>query len=93
MSQKQVESANIQEDYCRDNLDPGMVEKLEAGAFRQLCRHLQQRSSVVANMELMTLAGFCRNCLAKVRRCAFLLNEFSHFILKLIFIIDFHLSC
>jgi hypothetical protein len=41
-------------------------QRLEAGAFRQLLTHLQERSNVVSNMELMTLSGFCRNCLAKV---------------------------
>ncbi|KAL7578072.1 hypothetical protein ACA910_015006 [Epithemia clementina (nom. ined.)] len=46
-------------------LPPEIVEKLEAGAFRQLCRHLQERSDAVSNMDLMTLSGFCRNCLAK----------------------------
>ena len=36
---------------------------LEAAAFRRLLAHLQARSDV-QNIELMTLAGFCRNCLA-----------------------------
>ncbi|HJO36323.1 MAG: DUF1244 domain-containing protein [Pseudomonadota bacterium] len=36
----------------------------EAAAFRRLLAHLQQRTEV-QNIELMTLAGFCRNCLAK----------------------------
>jgi hypothetical protein len=39
---------------------------LEAGAYRRLCQHLRQRSKEVPNMALMTLSGFCRNCLAKV---------------------------
>eukprot|EP00977_Amphora_coffeiformis_P006233 scaffold1341_cov178-Amphora_coffeaeformis.AAC.10 len=54
-----------EEDYCREYLPPEVVEKLEAGAFRQLCHHLQERSDSVANIDLMTLSGFCRNCLAK----------------------------
>ncbi len=33
-----------------------------AAAFRQLVRHLQHRSDA-ANIDLMGLAGFCRNCL------------------------------
>ena len=53
-------------EYCRKNLNPAIVEQLEAGAFRELCRHLQDRSDAVQNMDLMTLSGFCRNCLAKV---------------------------
>ena len=57
---------NGDDDYCRNHLNPSIVEKLEAGAFRELCRHLQERSDAVQNMDLMTLSGFCRNCLAKV---------------------------
>ena len=36
---------------------------LEAAAFRRLVQHLQQRSDV-QNIDLMILAGFCRNCLS-----------------------------
>jgi len=36
----------------------------EAAAFRALVAHLQQRSDV-QNIDLMNLAGFCRNCLSK----------------------------
>mmetsp|Transcript_9898 Transcript_9898/g.14770 ORF Transcript_9898/g.14770 Transcript_9898/m.14770 type:complete len:540 (-) Transcript_9898:123-1742(-) len=38
---------------------------LEAGAFRSLCMHLAERSDTVQNIDLMAVAGFCRNCLAK----------------------------
>lgn len=38
--------------------------ELEAAAFRRLMAHLQARSDV-QNIDLMNLAGFCRNCLAK----------------------------
>ena len=38
--------------------------ELEAAAFRRLTAHLQERSDV-QNIDLMDLAGFCRNCLAK----------------------------
>ncbi len=38
--------------------------ELEAAAFRRLLAHLQQHPEV-QNIELMNLAGFCRNCLAK----------------------------
>lgn len=38
--------------------------EIEAAAFRALIAHLQQRSDV-QNIEMMNLAGFCRNCLAK----------------------------
>ncbi len=36
---------------------------LEASAFRRLLQHLSERSDV-QNIDLMNLAGFCRNCLA-----------------------------
>ena len=36
----------------------------EAAAFRALVAHLQRRTDV-QNIDLMTLAGFCRNCLSK----------------------------
>lgn len=38
--------------------------ELEAAAFRQLLAHLQKHTEV-QNIELMVLADFCRNCLAK----------------------------
>ncbi|HBF30850.1 DUF1244 domain-containing protein [Rhizobium sp.] len=37
--------------------------ELEAAAFRRLVAHLRHRSDV-QNIDLMNLAGFCRNCLA-----------------------------
>ncbi|HOX70360.1 MAG: DUF1244 domain-containing protein [Dokdonella sp.] len=40
-----------------------IMTELEAAAFRRLLDHLAERSDV-QNIELMTLAGFCRNCLA-----------------------------
>jgi hypothetical protein len=36
--------------------------ELEAAVFRRLVRHLRERSDV-QNIDLMTLSGFCRNCL------------------------------
>jgi hypothetical protein len=47
--------------------DPDLITQLEAAAFRSLVDHLQKRSNEVSNLDLMTTAGFCRNCLAKVR--------------------------
>jgi hypothetical protein len=38
--------------------------ELEAAAFRRLTAHLQERTDV-QNIDLMNLAGFCRNCLSK----------------------------
>jgi len=37
--------------------------ELEAAAFRTLVQHLRERTDV-QNIDLMNLAGFCRNCLA-----------------------------
>jgi hypothetical protein len=44
-------------------MDETMHKELEAAAFRRLVEHLRKRSDV-QNIELMELAGFCRNCLA-----------------------------
>ena len=38
--------------------------ELEAAVFRRLLQHFDERKDV-QNIELMTLAGFCRNCLSK----------------------------
>ncbi|WP_166269148.1 DUF1244 domain-containing protein [Marinobacter caseinilyticus] len=38
--------------------------EIEAAAFRRLVRHLQTHTEV-QNLDLMNLAGFCRNCLSK----------------------------
>jgi len=38
--------------------------ELEAAAFRRLVQHLRERTDV-QNIDLMNLAGFCRNCLSK----------------------------
>jgi hypothetical protein len=38
--------------------------ELEAAAFRRLVSHLQTRTDV-QNIDMMNLAGFCRNCLSR----------------------------
>jgi len=43
--------------------------ELEAAAFRRLVAHLRERKDV-QNIDLMNLAGFCRNCLSKWYRAA-----------------------
>jgi hypothetical protein len=43
--------------------------ELEAAAFRRLVSHLRERTDV-QNIDLMNLAGFCRNCLSKWYRAA-----------------------
>ena len=54
--------------YVDTHIPDVVLKKLQAGAFEQLCIHLQERSDEVQNIDLMTVSGFCRNCLAKVRR-------------------------
>lgn len=39
-------------------------DKIEAAVFRRLLAHLDERNDV-QNIDLMNLAGFCRNCLSK----------------------------
>lgn len=43
--------------------------ELEAATFRALLQHLRTRSDV-QNIDLMNLAGFCRNCLSKWYKAA-----------------------
>lgn len=50
-------------------LDDTRQTELEAAAFRQLLVHLQQHPEA-QNIELMLLADFCRNCLAKWYKAA-----------------------
>ena len=45
-------------------MDDAKRTELEAAAFRGLVEHLQRRTDV-QNIDLMNLAGFCRNCLSK----------------------------
>ena len=44
-------------------MDEKTKTELEAAAFRRLVSHLQERKDV-QNIDLMNLAGFCRNCLS-----------------------------
>jgi hypothetical protein len=48
--------------------DPTRTE-IEAAAFRRLVEHFRERTDV-QNLDVMNLAGFCRNCLAKWYRAA-----------------------
>ena len=45
------------------NMDEKTRTELEAAAFRRLLEHLRERTDV-QNIDLMNLAGFCRNCLS-----------------------------
>jgi hypothetical protein len=43
--------------------------EIEAAAFRRLVEHFRERTDV-QNLDVMNLAGFCRNCLSKWYRAA-----------------------
>ena len=46
------------------NINQQKETELQAAAFRALCDHLQSRTDV-QNIDMMNLAGFCRNCLSR----------------------------
>ncbi len=50
-------------------MDNDIQTELEAAAFRRLVAHLGEHTEV-QNIDLMNLAGFCRNCLSKWYRAA-----------------------
>jgi len=50
-------------------IDDKTRTELEAATFRALVAHLRERTDV-QNIDLMNLAGFCRNCLSKWYRAA-----------------------
>lgn len=50
-------------------IDDKTRTELEAAAFRALVDHLRKRTDV-QNLDLMNLAGFCRNCLSKWYRAS-----------------------
>ena len=45
-------------------MNKDLKEKIEAATFRRLLKHFQENPSV-QNIDLMELAGFCRNCISK----------------------------
>ena len=51
------------------SIDAATRTELEAAAFRRLVQHLDENKEV-QNIDLMNLAGFCRNCLSKWYRAA-----------------------
>ncbi|MEO8705984.1 MAG: DUF1244 domain-containing protein [Kofleriaceae bacterium] len=50
-------------------IPPQTRTEIEAAAFRRLVQHFQERTDV-QNVDVMNLAGFCRNCLSKWYRAA-----------------------
>lgn len=47
-----------------DKIEATVAATIEAAVFRRLLQHLDSRKDV-QNIDLMNLAGFCRNCLSK----------------------------
>jgi len=47
-----------------DKVDAQTQQALEAAAFRTMVAHFRDRTDV-QNIDLMNMAGFCRNCMAK----------------------------
>ena len=45
-------------------MDDTIKKELQSAAFERLLQHLRERKDV-QNLDLMNLAGFCRNCLSK----------------------------
>ena len=50
-------------------MDESTQREVEAAVFRRLLEHLDERKDV-QNIDLMNLAGFCRNCLSKWYKAA-----------------------
>lgn len=48
-----------------DKIDEPTRTELEAAAFRRLRQHLMDERPDVQNIDMMNLAGFCRNCLSR----------------------------
>ena len=46
-------------------MDDATRTQIEAAAFRRLRQHLMEDRTDVQNIDLMNLAGFCRNCLSR----------------------------
>lgn len=46
-------------------MDESTRIELEAAAFRRLREHLMEKRTDVQNIDMMNLAGFCRNCLSR----------------------------
>ncbi|KIC14998.1 MULTISPECIES: DUF1244 domain-containing protein [unclassified Leisingera] len=46
-------------------MDKQTETEIQAAAFRRLQKHLMEDRTDVQNIDLMNMAGFCRNCLAR----------------------------
>ena len=61
---RQVQTALIQKGHKEIAADGKWSDAVAAAAFWRLVKHLQHRTDA-QNVDLMGLAGFCRNCLSK----------------------------
>ena len=62
-------AARLEDGMGKREIEPRLAVELEAAAFRRLVAHLRERADA-QNIDLMNLAGFCRNCLANWYRDA-----------------------
>jgi hypothetical protein len=60
---------DLTEAETKTELSKEQQTEFEAAAFRRLVKHLRERTDV-QNIDLMNLAGFCRNCLSNWYRDA-----------------------
>jgi len=54
---------SAREEELMSEIDPKSATEIEAAVFRRLVSHLRERTDV-QNIDMMNLAGFCRNCLS-----------------------------
>jgi hypothetical protein len=54
----------MEKHMAQAEIDPKLTMEMEAAVYRRLVSHLRN-STDVKNIDLMNLAGFCRNCLSK----------------------------
>jgi len=64
-----MQDAREGQDAAGRAMDADIRTQVEAEVFRRLVRHLREHTEV-QNLDLMNLAGFCRNCLSKWYRAA-----------------------
>lgn len=62
--EKKLKKENLVTQFKYKKLSQDQQDKLDSAAFRQLLAHLDNHKEV-ANIDLMILAGFCRNCFSK----------------------------
>jgi uncharacterized protein len=61
--ERRAMAQNTAQNTAQNPLDQNTRTELEAAVYRRLVEHLRSRTDV-QNIELMNLAGFCRNCLS-----------------------------